>query len=119
MLALKSTGLIDLMDVVEYARTGIPKTFGIIYFNKTIIFTKPPNQIATGKICFTPAGQELSKICKVDPVEGFFDYLLTKWYSMGAAMPVANPEGKLMQIRMINAEGKDELSPFPVDFFKP
>jgi hypothetical protein len=119
MLALKSSGLIDLMDLSEYALTKISKTFGVIYSDKTIIFTKAPNQISTGKVCFTPAGKELSQICKVDPVQGFFDYLLKKWYSIGAATPVANSEGMVTQVRMINAEGKDELSPFPVDFFRP
>ncbi len=52
------------------------------YFGRELILNMSKNvdrSVRTGHTFFTSAGKELARICKVEPVDGFFDYVKEQW----------------------------------------
>jgi len=116
--ALKDAGLIDAIDIGEFTREKLPPVILVPYFNRALFMTACSTQLAIGQVKFSTSGEELSRVCKVEPVDGFFDYLLQRWYPLGAAEPFITADTQVITTqRMINPQGKNVFSPFPKDIF--
>lgn len=62
--------------------SDIPKNITAHYYNKPFPLCMPSeikNDLAIGKVMLTATGLELASICKSEPVDGFFDYVKSKW----------------------------------------
>lgn len=86
ILHLKSLGLIDRPGSFFAAELGpFPSEVIIQYFDETrklILPREEGNSLLMGNSIFTPSGQELYSICKLEPVEGFFDYLTNELWKV-------------------------------------
>ncbi len=52
------------------------------YFDKSAQITlsnKDKNFLSTGNVFLTPAGRQLASMCRVRPIEGFFDFMCRRW----------------------------------------
>jgi hypothetical protein len=80
---LESLGLLHFKGgETGYAVTSVPQRPTLFYFNRRIpVELRYPeqNHFAVGEILLTHAGQELSSVCNIEPIDGFVDYLEEKW----------------------------------------
>jgi len=79
-------GLITFNSFPGYVVKNQPQTITVSYFEKTIQLTfKQPkdNTLGIGFVSYSNVGRQLSKICNVKPVDGFFDYVVKKWSDQG------------------------------------
>ena len=78
---LNSIGLIQLSSVGLIIRS-LPKTVTATYHGKSVELTFPKeegNDLAVGTVMLTPPGEQLSRIFKSSPIDGFFDFVYSKW----------------------------------------
>ena len=97
---LDAIGLISFQAYSQYGRNNLPKTFLVAYFDDVIClqFPNETNVLATGKVVFTQIGEQLSSICVVEPIEGFIDYVLTKWTERGIKSSSQYPRVRVSQL---------------------
>jgi len=79
---LEALGLVRDGGALGFRRIGLPKIVPAYYYGKHLSLTMPrdsDNELATGKVLFTPAGLELAPICGSKPVQGFFEYVYDRW----------------------------------------
>ena len=79
---LESRGLIQFGNLAGFVRLKLPKTVTVSYFSRIVTLTfqlEADNPLEIGKVRFTRAGDELSRICGAEPVEGFFEYVYDVW----------------------------------------
>jgi hypothetical protein len=79
---LDSIGLIHFNLISDYQRTGLPKTFKVLYCGQPLALTmenESDNRLTIGKILLTKVGEELVTVCKVPGVYGFVDYVKEQW----------------------------------------
>jgi hypothetical protein len=90
---LDSLGLVKFHEG-GYWWTGIPKKTTVFYFGKAVeleipkpnypSLTKGPGYgIDIGHALLTRAGYELAEICHAEPVNGFFEYIRSRWKQEG------------------------------------
>lgn len=82
MKHLDDIGLVSFGSIGGYRRTHLPKQVQIFYYGKPIIieFAKDAdNDLDTGKVLLSKAGQELAQICGSKPVPDFLDYVIGEW----------------------------------------
>ncbi|MBD2464375.1 DUF2806 domain-containing protein [Oscillatoria sp. FACHB-1407] len=83
---LDDIGLISFASLSGYRRLRIPKHICIFYYGTPINIEFPgeqDNELETGKVLLTKAGQELAPFCGSEPVPDFLDYVLSKWRDKG------------------------------------
>lgn len=83
---LDDIGLVSFSSIGGYRRLKIPKHICIFYYGEPINIEFPSeqnNELETGKVLLTRAGQELAPICGSQPVPNFFDYVLSVWRDKG------------------------------------
>jgi hypothetical protein len=79
---LDSIGLIQFQSLSGFSRTGLPKSFAVLYCAQPLLLEMPKdekNTLPIGRILLTQLGQELVSVCKVPGVEGFRDYVEEQW----------------------------------------
>lgn len=79
---LESLGLLHHRIESGYVVSDVAQRPDIFYFNRRIPVELPypeKNQFVTGQIMLTQAGLELSMVCKIEPIDGFIEYLEEKW----------------------------------------
>lgn len=74
---LEALGLVNMEGFVDISL--MVKEFIVSYDKRTIIVSSNDDEISTGHVKFTQAGLELSRICEVEPVDGFFEYVCDVW----------------------------------------
>ena len=79
---LNSIGLIRYSSS-GHTKTKLPKEFTVSYCNRqpfTLIMKKKKNnKIKVGEVLLTQTGKELSRICDIQEVDGFVDYVKGMW----------------------------------------
>ena len=79
---LNSIGLIRHSSF-GHTKTKLPKEFTVSYCNRqpfTLIMKKKKNnKIKIGEVLLTQTGKELSRICDIQEVDGFVDYVNGMW----------------------------------------
>lgn len=82
--------ILDGIGLLRYESKGFRGEVGnkritVEYYGKKITIETPdvPPTLQTGRVILTKVGEELAPICGSKPVEGFFEYALQKWQSLG------------------------------------
>lgn len=78
---LDSIGLISFESTSGYRKFGLPKQGTIFYFGLPTLFEfskEKDNEIKTGKVLFTQAGQQLVSICGSNRNQEFYEYAVDK-----------------------------------------
>lgn len=81
---LDAIGLIRFNELSGFIRIGLPKRFTVSYCGQFLILemdNEQDNQLQIGKILLTKVGEELATVVRVPGVEGFYDYVKSKWAS--------------------------------------
>jgi len=84
LVHLESLGLIQFDNHPGFCLLKLPKTLTASYCGKPTILTFPAdadNQLQLGSVLLTRAGQQLAPVCGSTPVEGFFEYVYSRWAS--------------------------------------
>ncbi|MBZ5674240.1 MAG: DUF2806 domain-containing protein [Acidobacteriia bacterium] len=79
---LESLGLVQFNWLAGFVRKKLPKVVIVAYYGRCLELTLPNdsnNDLSTGKVLLTKAGQELAKICGSRPIDGFFPFVRAKW----------------------------------------
>ena len=69
-------------SVAHHQRLHLPKQVAVSYYGQEIGIEFPKendNSLNLGRVLLTKVGRELAPICGSQPVEGFVDYVKTKW----------------------------------------
>lgn len=83
---LDSLGLIRFESLSGFVRQRFPKKATLFYFGTPLIVEFPKesdNDLPTGKVMLTQAGQELAPICGAKRIETFPEYVVGKWAEFG------------------------------------
>jgi hypothetical protein len=83
---LDSIGLISFESLAGYQRAGFGKKITVQYqgMSVTIEFSKDENnELNMGHVLLSDAGEELTRICKLNIVDGFIEYVIEKWKKDG------------------------------------
>ena len=86
LMHLDEIGLIDFAPLSEHRTLqGLQEKGYLNYFDHTIFidFHRPSPSLNIGSVILTKTGTELVPICDAEPVDGFIDYLKTKWKEFG------------------------------------
>lgn len=81
---LDAIGLIRFENLSGFSKIGLPKRFAISYCGQPLVLEmeqERDNRLDVGKVLLTKVGEELAAIVQVPGVEGFFEYVKTKWAS--------------------------------------
>ena len=87
---LDSIGLIQINATGGFLLTNQPKTTTAVYRDRTVNLTFPKNtgnDLNIGQVLLTPSGEQLSRIVKPVPIEGFFEFVYDRW-AKGSLVPV-------------------------------
>lgn len=79
---LDSIGLIQFQNLSGFRRTGLPKSFPVLYCGRPVMLEMPKdegNDLPIGKLLLTQTGQELVPVCHSPGVDGFVDYVKEQW----------------------------------------
>jgi len=79
---LDSIGLVQFNNISGFIRTGLSKTFMVVYCGQPLTLTmqnEKDNSLSIGRVLLTKVGLELSSVCQAPGVEGFIDYVKEKW----------------------------------------
>ncbi|MCI0476049.1 MAG: hypothetical protein L0Y55_07360, partial [Anaerolineales bacterium] len=71
----------------------LPQQVVVHYYGAPIYleFQKPDNnELQTGRVLLSKAGQELAPICGSKPVPGFKEYVIQKWREQGIKVGDSN-----------------------------
>ena len=86
LIHLESLSLVQFNNLGSYRRVRLPKHGRVFFYGRPVDLTFPNdsgNDLDTGKVLLMQAGQELARICRATPVEGFFDFVYDKWAATG------------------------------------
>lgn len=90
---LDSIGLISYSGLTGYITTKLEKFKNVTYQKRSRLIEFPKekdNEIQIGCVLLTAVGRELSTICKPQKIDGFFEYVLERWKSLGIKEHKAN-----------------------------
>ena len=79
---LDSIGLIQINATGGFSLSKLPKRITASYHDRTVRLTFPKdagNGLSVGLVILTPSGEQLSRIVKPDPIDGFFEFTYDKW----------------------------------------
>lgn len=94
---LDSIGLVQFSNLTSFSKTGLHKMVAVHYFGTPMYldFRKPErSSLDVGHLLLTDTGQQLTKICRAKPVEGFLDYVIEKWAGRGLILSSPYPRLK-------------------------
>jgi hypothetical protein len=84
LVQLESLGLIRYTSTSGYVLTQVKTVQSFFYFNTQIWVRKEPRRkFYMGDVVFTPPGRELARVCHVERIEEFPQYLEDHWKRMG------------------------------------
>lgn len=92
---LDEIGLVSFDSLAGYRRIRLPQILLVRYYGAPVKLEFPKledNELQTGKVLLSKAGQELAPICGSKPVPGFKDFVLQKWVEMGIKVEQINIE---------------------------
>ena len=77
LLHLETIGLIQLAQGSLFAKSFDSQIAMLMYDNNQLVALREgvSAQMKIGRVLLTKTGQELSHVCKFEPVEGYFDYI--------------------------------------------
>lgn len=106
---LDSIGLIQFNQLSGYVRRnlpGAPELCATSYFGRLLLLSLPEetDSVDIGKVSLTLVGQQLSRICQVEPVDGFFEYVKDRWKDVIAPVQITKPDSDLK----IENQGADD-----------
>ena len=84
LLHLDSIGLVKFNNLSGYVLKDQPDRITFSYFNNRLIFefiNKEKKDLSVGSVVFTTVGNQLAKICDVQPIDSFYDYIISTWFS--------------------------------------
>jgi hypothetical protein len=94
---LDDIGLITFEHLTGFLRKGFPKRITIFYYGEPLIIefsNQENNALDIGKIILTNTGQQLSRICGSEPIDGFLDYIIKKWAKENLILSSPYPRNK-------------------------
>lgn len=94
---LDAIGLIKFQPVTNYTRLKIPRLFPVIYYGNLFMieFANDENNVLNiGNVLLTRIGEQLAPICGSKEVDGFDDYVVSKWRNEG--MVIYSPYPKVL-----------------------
>ena len=92
---LEDIELVNLESVVEFKMHRQPAVIVVKYHGNPlrIGFKKPDdNDLIIGHALFTKTGEQLARICGVEPVDGFVDYAIERWRKKGLSVSSPSKE---------------------------
>ena len=105
LLHLESIGLITFNHIITFAQEKLPKQVISDYNGQWINLTFQngiSNTLDIGHVLLTSIGAQIALIANPSPVDGFFDYVLTKWFGqfvvISSPYPLSAPD-KIPQVR--------------------
>ena len=90
---LSEIGLITHGGIAGYSLKLLQKKAIVFYYGSSVLIefqNEKDNQLSLGKALLSKAGQELAEICGSKPCEGFKDYIVGKWKTMGLIVTTEN-----------------------------
>ncbi len=75
LINLDSTGLIKFNFSKGFARKGLPEKYRITYLNQPLDLSTTKGVLQIGGVMLTKVGRELSRVCSVNKIDGFYDYI--------------------------------------------
>ena len=91
---LDNIGLLSFNNISGFKRLGFPKRITIFYYGTPLNLefqTPENNDLEMGKVLLSKTGQQLSKICGSNPVDGFIDYVIEWWVKKGIVLSSPYP----------------------------
>lgn len=88
---LESLGLVQFDNIAGFQLQQLPQHLAVAYFQRAVMLTLPAasgNSLPIGKVMFTRAGQELVPVAGAAPINEFFDFVNSRWVTLGL---VVNP----------------------------
>lgn len=79
---LDSIGLIQFNSLSGFQRKRLPKKIAVLYCGQPLTLTmekEEDNMLPIGQVLLTNIGIEFVNVCKASGVEGFVDYVKSKW----------------------------------------
>jgi hypothetical protein len=92
---LDDIGFVSFEGLTSFSRKGLPKVFTILYYGVplTIEFGEEArNTLEIGHVLLTRTGQQLAPICGSKPVDGFWNYVIEKWFNAGLILSSPYPK---------------------------
>lgn len=74
---LETLGLVNMEGFADLSL--MTKQITVSYDKRTIMLSSNDDKISMGHVKFTRVGLELYRICEVEPVDGFFEYVCDVW----------------------------------------
>lgn len=90
LVQLETLGLINFDGLSGFVVIATSKQTIASYCGKSVILTLPDGKdyrLSLGKVILTQAGEELSGICPVPGIDGFFEYVYDKWAEQSLVPP--------------------------------
>ena len=90
---LASLSLINFNGLAGFVENDLPKPTFATYFDRSCTLEVPKHMpgLSVGKVIFTRAGSQIAKVCKSQPVDGFFEATVQSWEQQGLLKPIAAP----------------------------
>ena len=81
LVQLENLGLIRFDNIGGFVQQSTEIKVGGSYFGKPLQFTlRDDNKtLPVGSVLFTQSGEQLARICQVEPTEGFYEYCQAHW----------------------------------------
>jgi hypothetical protein len=79
---LESLGFIQFDSHTGFNVLNLPKACSVTYFGKALdlyLRNESDNQLQTGHVVLTRAGQQLARVCRCTPIAGFFEMVRDYW----------------------------------------
>jgi hypothetical protein len=93
---LESLGLIKFTEVGGFMHDDLPSKVTVSYYGRSVELTlrnDARNELVLGRVLLTRAGQQLVSVCGSTPVEGFFDFVYTRWAAESLVPKIAAKPG--------------------------
>lgn len=84
LVQLEAIGVIRFNEMGSYVKTEVPQATSVAYLETKLLLRLPdtePDTIPVGRVMLSRTGRELLKVCEVEPVDGFVDYLIKHFSS--------------------------------------
>ena len=87
---LDAIGLIQINVATGFALLEVHKEATASYYDQSVQMTLPKdrgNSLNIGHVLLTPSGEQLSRIVKPDPIDGFFEFVYDRWAKQSLIPP--------------------------------
>ena len=79
---LDDIGLAQFSSLTGFVRQKLPATYVVHYYGRRLVLNwheNTDNELGIGTVMLTRIGQELAPICESAPVDGFWEYVNSRW----------------------------------------